>query len=275
MAVQKERQRERMKKSLHGLMRIGAWLGGILASVLLIGVIALVLGVVQSDGASVSIWTLLPTGFQRFGFSLSTALAAVLFSFPLSWALSVVICYLTPRHWREGLRTAVSCLSSIPAVVFGAMSLNYFVPNISSAWWAVVVTLMLICLMRQTLALIRVNERHDPAVKAADALGAYFCEVIFQVLWPRAALGYLTVALRMLTRCVSEGVAILLVLSAYTSGADTLATALMKALGVTGDASSAQWVFVLAVLLLVQVLAGNALISACVQGGWHGKKNAK
>lgn len=269
-----------MKKSIHNLMRVSAWIGGILVTAVLVGAIAVVLGVLLTDSAhaahtSVSMWALLPEGLSILGFSVSTSLAAVLLSFPLSWALSVMICYFVPRSSSGWMRTAVSCLSAIPAVVFGYMSLSYFVPGISSAWWAGVVTLMLMSLMRQTQALIRVNDQHYPAVEAADVLGAYFYEVILKIVLPRAASGYLAVALRMLSRCISEGVAILLVLSAFSTGADTLPTALMKALGVTGEESTVQWVFLLALLLLILVMAGNAMISACVQGGWHGKKNVQ
>ena len=78
----------------------------------------------------------------------------------------------------------------------------------------------------------------------------------------------------LLTRCACEGVAILLVLSAFGSGADTLPTALMKALGVTGESTSVMWTRILAVLLLALVLLCNALISACVQGGRHDEKIA-
>ena len=90
---------------------------------------------------------------------------------------------------------------------------------------------------------------------------------------PQAARGYLAVALRMLARFVSEGVAILMVLSNYSGSEDTLSSALMRALGVTGERASVQWILLLATLLLALVLLSNSLISATVQGGRNGKKN--
>ena len=106
------------------------------------------------------------------------------------------------------------------------------------------------------------------------ASGTSTLRMICQVVLPRARRSYLAVALRLLTRCACEGVAILLVLSAYSTGADTLPTALMKALGVTGESGSALWAQVLAVLLLLLVLLCNALITACTQGGRQNEKNA-
>ena len=86
-------------------------------------------------------------------------------------------------------------------------------------------TLILMSLMRQTMALNRVHDRYHALVEAADALGAYFCETTCQVVLPSARKSYLAVGLRLLTRCACEGVAILLVLSAYNTEADTLPTA--------------------------------------------------
>lgn len=273
------RLRERVNKQMHRLMRAGVWAGGAVGALLLTGGICLTLGVLLTEGAQAaasqsSFWTLLSRGMRTLGFSVSTSVAAVALCFPLAWSLSVAVCYLVPREKSGWLRKTVNCLSAVPAVVFGTMSLSYLVPHISSAWWAVVVTLMLMSLMRQTLALNRVHDRYYALVEAADALGAYFCETICQVVLPQARKNYLAVALRLLTRCACEGVAILLVLSAYNTGADTLPTALMKALGVTGESGSALWAQVLAVLLLLLVLLCNALITACTQGGRQNEKNA-
>ena len=161
----------------------------------------------------------------------------------------------------------------MPAVVLGYMSLSYIAPLTQSPWLAVVFTLVMMSLMRQTLAIARVNSRYQPAVEAGDALGAYMYETVFQLVLPQAARGYLAVALRMLARVVSEGVAILMVLSNYSGSEDTLSSALMRALGVTGERASVQWILLLATLLLALVLLSNSLISATVQGGRNGKKN--
>ena len=269
----------RVNKQMHRLMRACEWAGGVAGVLLLAGGVCLALGVLLSEGAQAaasqgSFWTLLGQGVRTLGFSVTTSVAAVALCFPLAWSLSIAVCYLVPRGRSGWMRRVISCLSAVPAVVFGTMSLSYLVPGIQSAWWAVVVTLVLMSLMRQTMALNRVHDRYYALVEAADALGAYFCETICQVVLPRAMKNYLAVALRLLTRCACEGVAILLVLSAFGSGADTLPTALMKALGVTGESTSALWARILAVLLLALVLLCNALISACVQGGRHDEKIA-
>ena len=91
-------------------------------------------------------------------------------------------------------------------------------------------------------------------VEAGKAMGAYIYETVFQLVLPQVLRRYVAVALRMLARALTEGVAILLVLSAYSNGADTLATALMRALGVTGDNAQAGWVLLLATLMLMLVL---------------------
>lgn len=269
----------RVNKQMHRLMRACEWAGGVAGVLLLVGGVCLALGVLLSEGAQAaasqgSFWTLLGRGVRTLGFSVTTSVAAVALCFPLAWSLSIAVCYLVPRGRSGWMRRVISCLSAVPAVVFGTMSLSYLVPGIQSAWWAVVVTLVLMSLMRQTMALNRVHDRYYALVEAADALGAYFCETICQVVLPRAMKNYLAVALRLLTRCACEGVAILLVLSAFGSDADTLPTALMKALGVTGESTSALWARILAVLLLALVLLCNALISACVQGGRHDEKIA-
>lgn len=76
----------------------------------------------------------------------------------------------------------------------------------------------------------------------------------------------------MLARSMGEGVAILLVLSAYSGENDTLVTALMKAVGVTGGVVNTGYALLLVALLLILVLATNALISYCQEGGRRGKK---
>ena len=273
------RLRERVKQQMHRLMRAGVWAGGAVGALLLTGGVCLTLGVLLSEGAQAAasqghLWTLLGRGARTLGFSVTTSVAAVALCFPLAWSLSVTVCYLVPRERSGWLRKVINCLSAVPAVVFGTMSLSYLAPRIESAWWAVTLTLILMSLMRQTMALNRVHDRYHALVEAADALGAYFCETTCQVVLPSARKSYLAVGLRLLTRCACEGVAILLVLSAYNTEADTLPTALMKALGVTGEGDSVLWAQVLAVLLLLLVLLCNALITACTQGGRQNEKNA-
>lgn len=273
------RLRERVKQQMHRLMRAGVWAGGAVGALLLTGGVCLTLGVLLSEGAQAAasqghLWTLLGRGARTLGFSVTTSVAAVALCFPLAWSLSVTVCYLVPREKSGWLRKVINCLSAVPAVVFGTMSLSYLAPRIESAWWAVTLTLILMSLMRQTMALNRVHDRYHALVEAADALGAYFCETTCQVVLPSARKSYLAVGLRLLTRCACEGVAILLVLSAYNTEADTLPTALMKALGVTGEGDSVLWAQVLAVLLLLLVLLCNALITACTQGGRQNEKNA-
>lgn len=268
-----------MKQQMHRLMRAGVWAGGAVGALLLTGGVCLTLGVLLSEGAQAAasqghLWTLLGRGARTLGFSVTTSVAAVALCFPLAWSLSVTVCYLVPREKSGWLRKVINCLSAVPAVVFGTMSLSYLAPRIESAWWAVTLTLILMSLMRQTMALNRVHDRYHALVEAADALGAYFCETTCQVVLPSARKSYLAVGLRLLTRCACEGVAILLVLSAYNTEADTLPTALMKALGVTGEGDSVLWAQVLAVLLLLLVLLCNALITACTQGGRQNEKNA-
>lgn len=268
-----------MKKQISRLMRFCAWLGGAAAVLTVLTGISMVMGLLLTDTAQAArtpamVWNMFPNGLRIMGFTVSTALAAVILSFPLSWALSVLICFVAPHRWREKLKGVVNGFSAVPAVVFGYMSLSYIAPSMESPWWAVVYTLVLMSLMRQTLALVRVNERCTPLVEAGDAMGAYICETVLQLVLKQAARGYLAVGLRMLARALSEGVAILMVLSYYSGSADTLSTALMRALGVTGENANAQWVLLLAVLLLILVLLSNSLISAAVQGGRHGKKNA-
>lgn len=267
-----------MKKHLSGLMRFCAWCGGVLAFLLVMGSILILAGLLLTDTAQaaqapIPLFSIFKRGLGIMGFTLSTAVAAVILSFPLSWSLSVVISFLAPHRFRERLNRITNGLSAVPAVVFGYMSLSYIAPMTDSPWWAVVFTLVLMSLMRQTGALIRVNSRFTPAVDAGNAMGAYINETIFRLVLPQAARGYLAVALRMLARALSEGVAILLVLSNYSASSDTLATALMRALGVTGETASAHWVLLLATLMLLLVLMSNAMISATVQGGRHEKKN--
>ncbi len=265
-----------MKKPAENLMRLGAWIGGALTVLLVGSGVVFALGLMLMEGAeagsAASMWRLLPKGLTMAGFSLSTALAAVALSFPMAWALAALISYMMRPRAMMRMRSAISGLSAIPAVVFGYLSLNYFVPVIGSPWWGVTATLMLMSLMRQTLEIIQVNQRHYPAVEAAQAMGMYMYETILHVVLPRARNGYLSVALKMLARCMAEGVAILLVLSAYGSGEDTLPTALMKAVGVTGEVGSTRFILLLALLLLLLVLLTNAVISACLEGGRHGKK---
>ena len=268
-----------MKKHMSRVMRFCAWCGGVLAFLMMWCSVMLVVGLLLTDTAQaaqtpVTLFDLFVRGLKTVGFTVSTAVAAVLLSFPLSWSLSVVIGFLAPHRIRERLDRVVNGLSAVPAVVFGYMSLSYIAPVTDSPWVAVVLTLVMMSLMRQTRALSRVNARFVPAVEAGDALGAYINETIFQLVLPQAARSYVAVALRMLARALSEGVAILLVLANYYGSADTLATALMRALGVTGDNASAHWVLLLATLLLLLVLLSNALISATVQGGRYGKKKS-
>lgn len=266
-----------MKKTSENLMRFGAWIGGSFAFLLMGCAMAFVLGALLLEGASAAsslktVWSLLPRGLRMTGFTLSTAIAAVTLSFPFAWALATVIAMLMRPRETSWMRKAISSLSAIPAVVFGYLSLCYVVPLMRSAWWGVTVTLMLMSLMRHTLELIQIHERHYPAVEAAQAMGAFPHEAILQVVLPRARRSYLGVVLRMMARCMGEGVAILLVLSAYGGAEDTLSTALMKAMGVTGSVESARWVLLLVVLLLALVMLTNAVISYCLEGGRHGEK---
>lgn len=268
-----------MKKHMNRVMRFGAWCGGVLVYLMMWISVMLVVGLLLTDTAQaaqapVSLLDLFLSGLKIMGFTVSTAVAAVVISFPLSWSLSVVIGFLAPHRFRERLDRVVNGLSAVPAVVFGYMSLSYIAPITDSPWIAVVLTLVMMSLMRQTRALIRVNSRFTPAVEAGDALGAYINETIFQLVLPQAVSGYVAVALRMLARALSEGVAILLVLANYYGSADTLATALMRALGVTGENASGHWVLLLATFLLLLVLMSNAMISATVQGGRYGKKKS-
>ena len=133
-------------------------------------------------------------------------------------------------------------------------------------------TLVLMSLMDLTLLLIRVHVKHLPALESSQALGAFLSETVLGVVVPRAARSYLYAALRMLARSMGEGVAILLVLSAYSGENDTLVTALMKAVGVTGGVVNTGYALLLVALLLILVLATNALISYCQEGGRRGKK---
>lgn len=269
-----------MKKHMSRVMRLLSWCGGLLVTVAVMLCVAAVLGLLLTDTAQAAqmpmvMLRMLPQGLKIFGFTLSTAIAAVLLSFPFSWSLSLVISFFAPHKWRSRLERTVNGLSAVPAVVFGYMSLSYIVPGADSAWWAVVSTLILMSLMRQTRALVRVNDRYRTSVEAGKAMGAYIYETVFQLVLPQVRRRYVAVALRMLARALTEGVAILLVLSAYSNGADTLATALMRALGVTGDNAQAGWVLLLATLMLMLVLLSNALISATVQGGRHGTNDKK
>ena len=273
-----EREGVGMRKNLGRWMHIGACIGGGLVLVMVLACIAAMTGILLTDTAqaartSYTMAEIFPRGMKVLGFTLSTAVVAEVISFALSWALAVCIGFLAPHSMREKLRRVVNGLSAVPAVVLGYMSLSYIAPLTQSPWLAVVFTLVMMSLMRQTLAIARVNSRYQPAVEAGDALGAYMYENVFQLVLPQAARGYLAVALRMLARFVSEGVAILMVLSNYSGSEDTLSSALMRALGVTGERASVQWILLLATLLLALVLLSNSLISATVQGGRNGKKN--
>ena len=152
------------------------------------------------------------------------------------------------------------------------MGLTFLAPKAPSAWLGVTATLVLMSLMDLTLLLIRVHVKHLPALESSQALGAFLSETVLGVVVPRAARSYLYAALRMLARSMGEGVAILLVLSAYSGENDTLVTALMKAVGVTGGVVNTGYALLLVALLLILVLATNALISYCQEGGRRGKK---
>ena len=258
-----------MKRAGEKLMRVGAFLGGTLVFLLLlcVGIVGVALLLVERASAAGmlrSVWSLAPTGLRLTAFTLSTAAAAVALSFPLAWALSTAIVFLRPRRLQRA-RSAVSGASAIPAVVFGYLGLTYFAPAIDSAWWGVTVTLILMSLMRHTLELTRIHERFYPAVEAAQSLGAYIYETMLHTVFPLARREYLTVALRMLARCMGEGVAILLVLSAY-GGEGTLVTGILRAAGVTGEESNVGLVLLLAGLLTALVLLVNAVISLSLSG---------
>ena len=268
-----------MKRAWENLMRFGAWLGGTFAFLLTGCALVFLLGILLMERASAgsvlqSVWSLVPQGLRLTGFTVSTAAAAVALSFPLAWALAAGIAFLLKPRWLHAARSAVSGVSAIPAVVFGYLSLRYFVPVIPSAWWGVTVTLILMSLMRHTLELTQINEQHYPAVEAAQAMGAYIYETILHTVFPLARRSYVSVALRMMSRCMGEGVAILLVLSAYGGGEDTLVTALMQTAGVTGVPGSARYAILLAALLTALIVLVNAVISFSLEGGRHGKKKA-
>lgn len=266
-----------MKKPAENLMRIGAWIGGAFVFLLMGCTFLFVLSMMLMENATAAtaaeaFWPLLPKGLERVGFTITTALAAVALSFPMAWALASLSSFMMKPRAMHTMRNVVSGLSAIPAVVYGYLSLNYFTPYISSAWWGVAVTLMLMSLMRQTLELINVNERYFPAVEAAQAMGTFTVETLLHYVVPCAKRDYLNVALRTFVRCMGEGVAILLVLSAYWGGSDTLATALMKAMGVTGEEYNLRWVLMLTLMAILLVILTNAVISYCLEGGRHGKK---
>ena len=268
-----------MKKAWENLMRFGAWLGGTFAFLLVGCALVFVLGILLMERASAgnmltTVWSLVPQGLRLTGFTVSTAAVAVVLSFPLAWALSSVIAFLLKPNWLHAAHSAVSGASAIPAVVFGYLSLRYFVPAIPSAWWGVTITLILMSLMRHTLELTQINEQYYPAVEAAQAMGAYMYETILHTVFPLVRRSYLSVALRMMSRCMGEGVAILLVLSAYGGGEDTLVTALMRAAGVTGEPGNARYAMLLAALLTALIVFVNAVISTSLEGGRHGKKKA-
>lgn len=266
-----------MKKNLDHIMRLCAGAGGVLA-VLIIGCAAvfalstLLFENVQAAETFSGTSALLPKALEMTGFTLTTSLAAVLLVFPVAWSISVMVVFVMHAKHLMPMTRAISGFSAIPAVVFGYMGLTFLAPKAPSAWLGVTATLVLMSLMDLTLLLIRVHVKHLPALESSQALGAFLSETVLGVVVPRAARSYLYAALRMLARSMGEGVAILLVLSAYSGENDTLVTALMKAVGVTGGVVNTGYALLLVALLLILVLATNALISYCQEGGRRGKK---
>ena len=256
-----------MKKNLDRIMRLCAGAGGVLA-VLIIGCAAvfalstLLFENVQAAETFSGTSALLPKALEMTGFTLTTSLAAVLLVFPIAWSISVMVVFVMHAKHLMPMTRAISGFSAIPAVVFGYMGLTFLAPKAPSAWLGVTATLVL----------IRVHVKHLPALESSQALGAFLSETVLGVVVPRAARSYLYAALRMLARSMGEGVAILLVLSAYNGENDTLVTALMKAVGVTGGVVNTGYALLLVALLLILVLATNALISYCQEGGRRGKK---
>lgn len=269
-----------MKKNLDRIMRLCAGAGGVLAvlAVLIIGCAAvfalstLLFENVQAAETFSGTSALLPKALEMTGFTLTTSLAAVLLAFPIAWSISVMVVFVMHAKHLMPMTRAISGFSAIPAVVFGYMGLTFLAPKAPSAWLGVTATLVLMSLMDLTLLLIRVHVKHLPALESSQALGAFLSETVLGVVVPRAARSYLYAALRMLARSMGEGVAILLVLSAYSGENDTLVTALMKAVGVTGGVVNTGYALLLVALLLILVLATNALISYCQEGGRRGKK---
>lgn len=205
--------------------------------------------------------------FRVTGFSLSTAIVAESLSLPLCISLAMLVTMIAPEKIRRPLERLASGFSAIPAVVLGYMSLKFYVPKIASPWWAVVVTLLLMSLMEQTLDFIRINSRQSALMERAFALGANRMETAVVFVYPQVKRGYLLTAISTLVRDLSEGVAILLVLSHYEQEADTLSTAIMKAVGVTKTPGKLQWVLILVLLLFLLSELIRSLSSMLRKGG--------
>jgi len=201
------------------------------------------------------------------GFSVATALTAEILSLPFCIALALAVTMIAPEGIRRLLERVASGLSAIPAVVLGYMSLKFYVPKISSQFAAVVVTLLLMSLMEQTMDFIRINGRETALMERARALGANFRETALVFVYPQVRRNYIVIAANTLIRDLSEGVAILLVVSAYDSGADTLSTAIMKAVGVAGESRNLHWIILLVLLIFLLSESGRAVVSAIKRGG--------
>lgn len=245
-----------MKKVLENVMLSWVWL----SAVLVVGLAAVMLALfayVLVDASAAGEFTMaafaqaLPGIFSLQGFTVATALCALLLAAPLALALSLYLALLAPRP-VGGLVSGMSfAYSALPAVLMGFMAMRYIAPQFSNPFWALTACLAFMALPRLTVEYIKLFSGDRPIVISTACLGGHTYQAVFRFLLPKHSAMLWRVTLRGLARAMGEGVAVMMILSVFSDGTDTLSTAIMRAMGLGSGNISIEYALVLALALLI------------------------
>jgi phosphate transport system permease protein len=205
---------KRRRQALDTLVSLAAGLCGLVAVVLLVGVIA----VIASRGAPALSWEFLSRPMAQGGAAggivwnlagtLILLVTAFLTSAPVALALALLErVWLTGPRPRRTLRTLLYALNGVPSIVFGIFGFIVFVHGLGwgKSWLAGGLILAMVILPTVTVALItRMNAIPAKYLEAAAGLGLCRAQIVWAVILPQSWGGLLTGSLLGLARAAGE-----------------------------------------------------------------------
>lgn len=205
--------------------------------------------------------------------SLEVTLLALLFSFPLSMALSIYLQKIANKRVKKIAESLVEALQGVPSVLFGLVGISLVVPFVRKVFGgngysiitgSIVLSIMVIPTLVNIIS-VSLSSVNKSLEEGSYALGATKAETILKIAVPSSKSGIITAVILALGRAVGETTAVLLVLgnaplfpTSLTSMSRTLT------MNIVTDMSYAEGVhmnalFATGVLLLVLILALNSV----------------
>lgn len=245
-----------MKKALEKTLMVWVWicvaLGALVALVLVMGLVVVFLTQGSENAFGITDFPqLVPQLMHQTAFTIVPAVLGVALALPIALCLCIYICVLAPRRLATLIGGFAWGYSAIPAVVLGFFSMQYIMPYVPSPWLGMALTLMLMAIPRLSTDFIRLASQSEPIIEAAACLGAYPYQTVLRFILPGIRGGIVHFVLRAIARGMSEGVAVMIALMMVQPEYNTLATAMMRALGVTTGSVNMQAAILMALTLLI------------------------